>query len=282
MMEMKVFNDPAGFAQKAEPFLRRHEDSLSLMQGVSEAIQAGKYPEYFQAAVEEDGRLAALLQMTPPHPLNVVIVDETQTEMVQAALLRGLSEQDVRPTSMIGRKEWLMPLAEEWAERTGQQVRVAMDQGLYRLDAVNPKLVASLGYFRYADESDLLLVEEWFSEFERDCGLALSPKDVARDKAAQFVGNREVFLWEVGGKVVSIMKKARPTEHGVTVSFVYTPKEERRKGYGRTMVAACSAELLKEYDFCVLYTDLANPTSNKIYQEIGYRWIADSVHLVFE
>jgi predicted GNAT family acetyltransferase len=47
------------------------------------------------------------------------------------------------------------------------------------------------------------------------------------------------------------------------------------------MVAAGSQELLKTFDFCVLYTDMLNPTSNKIYQEIGYRKIADSIHIEF-
>ena len=63
--------------------------------------------------------------------------------------------------------------------------------------------------------------------------------------------------------------------------MVFTPKEERKKGYARTMVAAGTKELLKKYDFCVLYTDLMNPTANKIYQEIGYKRIADSVQLGF-
>ena len=89
-----------------------------------------------------------------------------------------------------------------------------------------------------------------------------------------------MFLWE-NGKVVSMMKKARPTKHGVTVSFVFTPREERKKGYARTMVSAGTKELLKEFDFCVLYTDMMNPTSNKIYMEIGYERIADSVQLGF-
>ena len=78
-----------------------------------------------------------------------------------------------------------------------------------------------------------------------------------------------------------MMKKSRPSEPGVTVSFVFTPQEERKKGYARTMVAAGSEEFSKTYDFCVLYTDMMNPTSNKIYQEIGYRKIADSIHLEF-
>ncbi|GKV68641.1 acetyltransferase [Sporosarcina sp. NCCP-2716] len=281
-MEWTVYENTDDFAEIGMPFLRQHEDSLSLMQGVSEAIQAGKYPEYFQATVEEDGRLTALLQMTPPHPLQVVLTRETRTEDVIDTIVSGLTDNGVHPSGMIGMNTYVRPLAEKWAGTTGQSIRVAMDQGIYRLDEVTTGLVPSPGRFRYAEEPDLPLVEKWFTEFEQDCGLPMSLKEVARDKAAQFVGNREVFLWVDGGRIVSMMKKARPTAHGVTVSLVYTPKEERRKGYGRTMVAACSAELLKEYDFCVLYTDLANPTSNKIYQEIGYRRIADSVHLVFE
>ena len=64
---------------------------------------------------------------------------------------------------------------------------------------------------------------------------------------------REVFLWVHEGKVVSMMKKSRPTKRGVTVGLVFTPREERRKGYARTMVAACSKELLKDFEFCVPY-----------------------------
>ena len=128
---------------------------------------------------------------------------------------------------------------------------------------------------------DCPLIEGWFTIFEEDTGLPITPKEEVKKRVASFVSEQEVFLWEHDGKVVSMMKKSRPTKHGVTVSFVFTPHEERKKGYARTMVAACSTELLKSYNFCVLYTDLMNPTSNKIYQEIGYKRIADSVQLGF-
>ncbi|ARK22042.1 GNAT family N-acetyltransferase [Sporosarcina ureae] len=94
-----------------------------------------------------------------------------------------------------------------------------------------------------------------------------------------FIQNNEVFVWEVDGRVVSMMKKARPTKHGVTVSMVFTPEDERKKGYARSLVAKVSAELLKEYDFCILFTDLANPTANKIYREIGYQQITEFAHV---
>ena len=128
---------------------------------------------------------------------------------------------------------------------------------------------------------DCPLIEKWFNLFEEDAGVPLTPIKDVKIRVASFIEEQEVFLWEHDEKVVSMMKKARPSKHGVTVSFVFTPKEERKKGYARTMVAAGTKELLKEYDFCVLYTDMMNPTSNKIYQEIGYKRIADSVQLGF-
>ena len=44
-----------------------------------------------------------------------------------------------------------------------------------------------------------------------------------------------------------------------------------------------SALLLGEgRTFCFLYTDLANPTSNRIYQQIGYEPVTDALMVAFE
>ncbi len=70
--------------------------------------------------------------------------------------------------------------------------------------------------------------------------------------------------------------RARPTAHGIAVNAVYTPPEWRGRGYATSSVSQLSARLLEEgYEFCVLYTDLANPTSNAIYARIGYRGVRD-------
>ncbi|WP_277350530.1 GNAT family N-acetyltransferase [Bacillus sp. RO2] len=143
-------------------------------------------------------------------------------------------------------------------------------------------LVHSPGSWRYAEESDSALIEKWFNSFENDAGLSTSPIEQVKKRVAMFLNKQEIFIWEDKGKIVSMMKKSRPTKNGVTVSLVFTPKEERKKGYARTLVTAVSKELLKDFNFCVLYTDLMNPTSNKIYREIGYERIADSVHLGFD
>ncbi len=280
-MEFRQYTAVHDFALQAEPVLAKREDVYSLFFGVLQAIKAGRYDNPFMATIEEAGKVLALIQMTPPHPLNLIIVDEKRLEEIMDVLIEKLVEFEIEVSSVISLKSWAYRFVEKWEAQTGMGHQLLMDQGLYRLDDVNGELNQSPGSWRFAHKEDCPLIEGWFTIFEEDTGLPITPKEEVEKRVAAFVSEREVFLWEHDGKIVSMMKKSRPTQHGVTVSLVFTPHEERKKGYARTMVAACSTELLKSYDFCVLYTDLMNPTSNKIYQEIGYNRIADSVQLGF-
>ena len=82
-----------------------------------------------------------------------------------------------------------------------------MDQGLYRLDEVNEVLELSPGSCRFAEEKDCPLIERWFTLFEEDTGLPITPALDVKKRVALFIAEREVFLWEHNGKVVSMMKK---------------------------------------------------------------------------
>jgi predicted GNAT family acetyltransferase len=77
--------------------------------------------------------------------------------------------------------------------------------------------------------------------------------------------------------------KLRPIRNGISVSYVYTPPHLRRRGYATACVAELSRSLLASgYTFCALFTDQANPTSNHIYWEIGYRPVADFDEILFQ
>lgn len=280
-MEYIKYENPLIFGEKVEPFLTEHEDIYSLFFGVLQGIKAGRYENPYMATLSEDGELVAIFQMTPPHPFNMIIVQEDRLDESLDAIIRELAGDNYAIPSVISLKPWAYRFAEKWQEATGAEFQIGMDQGLYRLDQLAKGLEHSPGAWRYAISEDIPLIVKWYHQFGEDAGLDPSPDDEVREKVKLFVDGGEVFLWEDGGKVVSMMKKARPTAHGVTVSMVFTPREERRKGYARTLVYFATEELLKEFEFCVLYTDMLNPTSNKIYQEIGYRKIADSVMLEF-
>lgn len=281
-MKFQRYENAKKFARIATPFLEKNEDKFSLFLGVLQAINDGKYEEPYMATIEEEGDLLALFQMTPPHPANIIFVNENRMEECIDLSINELIRQAIPINSIISVKEWAYAFAQKWQEKTGQSFSVLMDQGLYRLDQIDESLEKSPGSWRYATNDDASLIEKWYSQFEEDTGLLNTAPVEINKRVKAMLDAKEAFLWENEGQIVSMMKKARPTANGVTVSLVFTPKEERKKGYARTMVAAGSKELLKEFQFCVLYTDMLNPTSNKIYQEIGYKKLRDSVHLGFE
>lgn len=89
---------------------------------------------------------------------------------------------------------------------------------------------------------------------------------------------RSIFLCEDGQppRPVSMAAFTGPTPNGIRVDAVYTPPEQRRRGYATACVAALSQWLLHSgHRYCFLYTDLSNPTSNHIYQTIGYEPVCD-------
>ncbi|MDY0393980.1 hypothetical protein RWE15_05225 [Virgibacillus halophilus] len=79
-MKFKVYDHAYEFERKIEQILLEKEDVYSLFLGVLQAIKAGKYENPFTATIEEDGKVLALFQMTPPQPLNLIFVDETRLE----------------------------------------------------------------------------------------------------------------------------------------------------------------------------------------------------------
>ena len=281
-MDFKIYNDANEFSLKAEPILVQKEDINSLFFGVLQGIISGLYENAFMATIEEEDRVIALFQMTPPHPLNLVFVDENRLEESMDLLIKNLLAPRIDLPSIISLKPWAYRFAEKWEVVTGMTTKLIMDQGLYRLNQVIETLEESPGSWHFAKREHCGLIEEWYYLFAEEAGVPIPSSNDIKESVERMLDKQEVFLWEDDGEIVSMMKKSRPTKHGITVSLVYTPKDKRRKGYARTLVAAISTELLKEYDFCVLYTDMMNPTSNKIYKEIGYVKIVDSVQLGFK
>jgi hypothetical protein len=153
-----------------------------------------------------------------------------------------------------------------------------MSQRIYKLtEVIHPRY--SPGSLRLANENDTGLVARWMDAFQQEATPRgyHPPPDLAQIRIAE----RSVFLWD-DGNPVSMGVKTRPTRHGVSVSWVYTPPELRRRGYATSCVAALSQRLLDAgFEHCSLFTDLSNPTSNDIYQQIGYRPVCDYQEIRF-
>lgn len=279
-MEWIIYSDSAAFAERIEPLLYKKEDEYSLFLGILGQIGAGRYEDYFLALAENGGEIVAASLMTPPHPLQLIVFVEVQS--IEQDIAEHLLNLGMEIPAVVGDRKTAFRFAEVWTAKTGDQAKVLMDQGLYRADSVTRGLERSPGSWRIANKTHAELLSSWLLLFEQETGITTSTAAEASRKIDQSIEGKEVYIWEVDGEVVSCMKKSRPSKHGITVSFVFTPEHHRRKGYARTLVADVTEELLLEYDFAMLYTDLQNPTSNKIYREIGFEQIANPVHLLFE
>jgi predicted GNAT family acetyltransferase len=130
------------------------------------------------------------------------------------------------------------------------------------------------GALRRAGDADVGLAAGWMRQFVDETGLT-RPSDLdARARTGVDAGR--LHLWEIDGNPTCMVGNAPPVAGVARIGPVYTPPEHRRRGYAGAATAAHSRQLLDAgAHACMLYTDLANPTSNAVYQRIGYRPIAD-------
>ncbi|MDX6417816.1 MAG: hypothetical protein QOG28_2436, partial [Trebonia sp.] len=161
--------------------------------------------------------------------------------------------------------------------------RATAERGLrlYRLGELAWPGPAPDGAPRVAADSDASLLTRWFTAFADEVHDAEAGEDQAaavRDK----LSHGGVLLWEAGGRPVAVAGVSRQVAETLRVGPVYTPPELRGRGYASAVTAEASRRAREAgAEEVLLYTDLANPTSNSIYQRIGYRAVEDRVVLAF-
>lgn len=275
MLQLRVHAEIESFLAAAESDLARDEVVNGLILGVALRVKhdpARIEHTPFLATVQEGGALVAAGVMTPPYGVLVyAAADEPR------AALRLIAE-----TLVVER--WPLPtvngvaavshaFAEVWQTLTGGTVTPLMALRVFELRTVTPPLLPP-GHFRPATAADTDLVLTWYDAFHVEA----VPNEAAPrlTHVERAIAEGSVYLWEDGGRPVSLAAKGRRTAHGTSVGPVYTPPALRGRGYASACVAALSQQILdKGKHFCTLFTDLANPTSNHIYQQIGYRPVCD-------
>jgi predicted GNAT family acetyltransferase len=154
-------------------------------------------------------------------------------------------------------------------------------QRLYRLDVLTPPDGVP-GEAALARAADVALLQRWYVDFMVEVG------DVVRDREAaaaavvpSAVANGEVFVWVDGGRLVSMAARRQVVAGSARVGPVYTPPSLRGRGYASALTAVASQSILDEGAVPVLYADLGNPTSKKIYQQLGYHAVQDRLVVSF-
>jgi predicted GNAT family acetyltransferase len=226
---------------------------------------------------ENLGKICATAMRTPPHRA-ILTHHSGDVESVAAELAQAIREIEPVISGVVGTKQIADAFTQKWLASSGQQVTDVMAQRIYQLtELIEPKWAG--GYFRQANLDDEEIILAWIKAFHEEAvGDIFSASHYERYR--ERILNGEIYLWDNAGPT-SMAMKTRPMQSSITIGGVYTPPEKRNHGYASSCVAALCRELLTEYRFCVLYTDLSNPTSNAIYKKMGFKEYCDSVQYTY-
>ena len=274
-MNVRSHPDAAAFLTVAEGPLLREEARNNLILGIADRVRSGRSygddPPVF-ATVDAEGELVAAAIRTPPFPLIVYCVDGRHDAL--DPLVDHLLNADPQLPGVNGEVSVATAFAERWTERSNGRAELGMQMRVYALHEVD-RPVGVPGRMRLAREEDVDLLAEWMLRFHEEAVPGDPPSDPG-ETVRRFMESGTMAVWDHGGPV-SMAGSSRGTANGTTVSAVYTPPEKRRNGYASACVAGlCELLLERGNAFCALYADLSNPTSNRIYQRIGFRLVSEA------
>jgi predicted GNAT family acetyltransferase len=286
-MQLIHLADVDAFLGRAHDFLVAREAEHNLMLGICSDLQASEVevePQVaprFAVVVDEGGQAIAATLRTPP--LRQVL-SETEELAAIDLIVGAIADAGESLPGVLGPKEAARRFAELWRERTGHAAELSTSERIFQLtEVVRPR--PSKGWWRVAKSPDRKLLAKWIVAFHDEAvpdDPAIRDPVVWAERWIEGIG-RQAYVWECEGRPTSFLGVSGATPNGIRIGPVYTPPEERGRGYASNLTAGVSQHLLDSgRHFCFLFTNLANPTSNKIYLAIGYRPVTDVDAYLFD
>ncbi len=287
--------DPAEFLAVAGDLLAADPVVASVIATVAEravreraaGVPVPAHPCWWAAVIDDGAVVGAAMRTAPftPHPMFLL----PMPDRAAVALARAMQARGEHPGGCNGALPAARVCAEEAARLWGGTAEVRQRTRLFECSEVRRPGEVD-GTLRTAMPGDADLVFEWFLAFglEADEQAGRPPgssHDFVPDRDdidRRIAGGRIWLLQDPDGTVVH-MTAVNPPAYGVSrVGPVYTPKPARGRGYASYVVAELTARGLAEGVRMCLFTDQANPISNKVYEAIGYERVADMANVRVE
>ncbi|MHA1227558.1 MAG: GNAT family N-acetyltransferase [Candidatus Hodarchaeales archaeon] len=283
-MIAKTYTDVEEFYRMCYNFLARYEAENNLLFGILENLRKNKqyyHPVYEPklTTVEEKEEIILVSIRTPPY--NQLISHTENLESI-THLVDKLIEEKAELPGILGFKEGAKLFADLWAKKNNQVMKIKENLRIYKIEEVNP---TTLGKDRceVATEDDIPVLVPFVKNFIEDIFPNASVDYIKREQERvsksikEWVRHKSVYILRINNNIVSIVKAGSGTPNGRRINLVYTPTNYRRNGYATELVAwLCNRIInLEGKKYCFLFADLANPTSNKIYMNIGFKAVLD-------
>jgi GNAT superfamily N-acetyltransferase len=284
-MKVVSYSDAAGFWEVAGPLLLADPVGNTVVLSLTQRALLGLLPSSgppVLVTVHDGPDLIGAALRNPPHPVVLGAVPPH----AMPVLVDHLRTYDAELSGATGSRAAVEAFAAAWTDRTGHKQVLIMNERLYRLGELTPP-TGVLGDPVEGSGDDVDLLVGWRAAFaaeafgERSAAVTLT-QSTRQVRASLAMGNGQ-FLWRAGGVPVAFAAVGRPMEGAMSrIGPVYTRPEFRGRGYGSAVTAAAARWALdRGAEHVVLFTDLANPVSNSIYQRLGFRAVADAMEVSF-
>ncbi len=277
-MTVVLHDDPAEFDALARPFYARDTDRHTIALTVLDSIVRGVKPAAALATVHDaTSALVGALVCTQKRPPVVSGVAPGQAP----AVVDALADAGFRAPGVSGPTVEGEAYAAAHVARHGGSVQVIRATRLFALDTLVPPRGVP-GAARRAHAGDVELLHAWRARFVAEVAPGEPAPEI--DEVARGLADPEhgETLWEVDGRPAAQATARTPVAGMSRVGPVYTPPELRGHGYAAAVTAAAAQRVLDlGARRVLLFTDLANPVTNRLYPRIGFRPVHDALDLEF-
>lgn len=231
-------------------------------------------PDPWFATVENGGAVVAVAMQT--HPNAYVGPGPAGTGAAVALALLAAGRE---VAGFTGDRTAAAEAVAAWTARRGGTARVTTDEGVYVLGALTPPSGVA-GAVRRADDGDVDVVARFYVDFCAEAFPHREPPalDAVTLRVKDGLAEGRWLLWDVDGEPVSLAGRSGPVFGIGRIGPVWTPVAHRRRGYAAMVTAATAQDLLADgAERVMLFTDLANATSNGVYLRLGFERVGDAV-----
>jgi RimJ/RimL family protein N-acetyltransferase len=275
-MELKVLfsEDPAFVIRRADKFLSSEPVLHNLILSILYSRVAQRDPGRYWIALQGEQTVGVVVQSPLEYPATLTPMGPRAV----MALVDAIADAGVTLPGVNGDAATAASFAGQWSERCKSAPAPFQATRLYEF--LDPgEAPRTDGHLRQAGPRDRSSMILWTRAFQNEIGESANDTELRVDRA---LGAGQIWLWDQNGETTSMAVSREPAQGVVRLSGVYTPPEKRKHGYAAACVHALSKHLRGHGHRCILYTDLGNPTSNSVYQRIGYKAVAEALRYRFD
>lgn len=281
-MKFKIYQDLKEFLKDNEELILEKEWLNNLMVGnFKDGLESGTDENWLFATVVNNEKTELILFKRSPWKLLLYSPSDNKSDELYKFAAEELYKINKEIPGVNTEKEIGEKFSKYYCEIANREYKLCRNMRILVLENLIQGNLRDDVICRKAEEKDKEILKEFTRIFHKE-GLN---EDVPEEKLEKgFYEHLKKGYWvlEKDRKIVAQTISTRNLNKGKSVSGVFTPKEERCKGYAYNLIYRVSKEFLDNgADYCVLFTDDSNPISNHVYEKIGYERKVDIVDLDF-